>query len=132
MTASESRSRRSRPASTRGGRWWIGRQGRRLLLATIPSRLEYLLILLVCLLAVGFFALALGLVPAKVVRRVAGLIGSGNGGHGGGGGQHAHLSPRIAAPLFVFEHWASTLWHRFRAVTLLARYGRTRSGATAV
>ena len=122
------------------------------LLATIPSRLEYLLILLVCLLAVAFFALALGLLPSKAVRRAAlhlrgtGAGGGVNGGHGGGGGggggggsgagaagggwSHpappAHsLSQRLTTALFAFEHSASMVWHRLRAVTLHLRYGRT-------
>ena len=114
------------------------------LLATIPSRVEYLAILLVCLAAVCFFALALGLLPSKQVRRAAlqltgssagggsvngahGAASTGGGGAGGGGGgvwSQRSLAHRANAALFAFEHSASTAWHRLRALMLNARYGR--------
>ena len=110
------------------------------LLASIPSRVEYLLILLVCLLAVAFFAAALGLLPCRAVRRAGGAAGgaaaagrgSVNGAHGGsgsgsggsGGGAGGGRPSGLSSLLFALEHHSSLAWHRMRAVMLQARYAR--------
>ena len=108
----------------------------------IPSRVEYLLILVVCVLAVSFFALALGLIPAKAIVRACqhcfGDASTGqpqqhsNGRNGASGSASASsTSSSIYSLLYALEHWAGRMTHRMRAYALHARYGRQRM-ATAV
>ena len=102
--------------------------------SVIPSRVEYLLILVVCVLAVAFFALALGLIPAKaIVRACQHCLGDGsatqpqphsNGRNGSPASTHSSV-------LYAVEHWVGRAIHRMRTYVLHARYGRQRM-ATAV
>ena len=104
--------------------------------SAIPSRVEYLLILLVCLLAVSFFALALGLIPAKAIGRAwqqcCGDVSHGqhhsNGGRNGASASASashSLPSRMYALLYAVEHWAGRLAHKMRTYMLSARYGRS-------
>ena len=108
--------------------------------SVIPSRVEYLLILVVCVLAVSFFALALGLIPAKAIVRVCqqcvGNVPSGpqpqqhsNGRNGGtvtSTAANSSIPSRLYSLLYAIEHWAGRMTHRMRAYVLHARYGRQR------
>ena len=114
--------------------------------SVIPSRVEYLLILVVCVLAVSFFALALGLIPAKAIGRACQQCfggsssgqqqqhSNGRNGTSASASQNSSASSRmnsLYAVLYAVEHWAGRMTHRMRTQVLHARYGRQRV-ATAV